>query len=65
MNFLFVFNKFDIESEVDEYDHDLVVLLETLKKIDLRQFATDLKLNDRDLFKNLKDILNKENDNAR
>ncbi len=59
------FNKFDIESEVDEYDHDLVVLLETLKKIDLRQFATDLKLNDRDLFKNLKDILNKENDNAR
>ena len=59
------FNKFDIESEVDEYDHDLIVLLETLKKIDLRQFATDLKLNDRDLFKNLKDILNKENDNAR
>ena len=59
------FNKFDIESEVDEYDHDLVVLLETLKKIDLRQFATDLKLNDRDLFKNLKDILHKENDNAR
>jgi len=59
------FNKFDIESEVDEYDHDLVVLLETLKQIDLRQFATDLKLNDRDLFKNLKDILNKENDNAR
>ncbi len=60
-----MFNKLDIDSEVDEYDHDLVVLLETLKKIDLRQFATDLKLNDRDLFKNLKDILNKENDNAR
>jgi hypothetical protein len=60
-----MFNKLDIDSEVDEYDHDLIVLLETLKKIDLRQFATDLKLNDRDLFKNLKDILNKENDNAR
>lgn len=60
-----MFNKLDIDSEVDEYDHDLIVLLETLKKIDLKQFATDLKLNDRDLFKNLKDILNKENDNAR
>lgn len=60
------FDHFDFEPEtLDEYDHNLVILLETLKKIDLKQFATDLKINDRDLFRNLKDMLNRENDNAR
>jgi len=60
------FDHFDFESEtLDEYDHNLVILLETLKKIDLKQFATDLKINDKELFRNLKDMLNRENDNAR
>lgn len=37
----------------DTYDHDLVVLLEVIRRIDLRQFVSDLKLNDKETFDRL------------
>jgi hypothetical protein len=43
-----------------EYDHDLIVLLAVLRKINLPQFVSDLKTNDKELFYNLKKLLNKE-----
>ena len=52
------------DNDLDRYDHDLVELLEVLQRIDLKQFASDLKINDRKLFDNLISVLNKEKDVA-
>ena len=52
--------------EMDQaYDHDLITLLEILNRTDLKQFASDLKVNDTKLFNALIDNLTKERDNAR
>ena len=42
------------------YDHDLVVLLDTLGRIDLPQFLTDLKINQPDTYERIRKIM--END---
>ena len=54
---------FDWELE-QAYDRDLIVLLETLKRVDLKQFAADLKANDKKLFNELTDLLIREKENA-
>jgi len=46
------FNKFDD----DQYDHDLVTMLEILKRIDLSQFAIDLRANQPDTYELIKSI---------
>lgn len=39
--------------DLEEYDHHLVVLLDTLNKVDLQQFVLDLKINDREIYNKL------------
>ena len=52
--------------EMDQaYDHDLITLLEILNRTDLKQFASDLKVNDKKLFNALIETLTRERDNAR
>ena len=52
------------DEDLVQYDHDLIDLLEILQRIDLKQFAADLKTNDRRLFNDLIDTLNKEKEGA-
>ena len=55
---------FDWETD-QAYDHDLIALLEILNRTDLKQFASDLKVNDKKLFNELTETLVREKDNAR
>jgi len=55
----------DIDVFEREYDHNLVTLLETLRRIDLQQFVQDLKFNDPSLAEKMKYLLNTENTYAR
>lgn len=51
---------FEDEFENNQYDHDLITLLAVLRKVNLPQFVSDLKTNDRELFYTLKKLLDKD-----
>lgn len=49
-----------INFEDDSYDHQLLQILDLLRKIDLDQFTTDLLVNDKKTFEELKQLMNEK-----
>ena len=43
-----------------KYEKDLVALLEMLERIDLPQFVVDLRVNNKEIYDNLKNLFAKE-----
>ena len=44
----------------DQYDHDLVAMLEIFKRIDVVQFVTDLKVNQPETYERIRKIMDNE-----
>jgi hypothetical protein len=48
------------EADEDQYDHDLVTMLEILKRINLPQFVADLKVNQPDTYELIRLLMERQ-----